>query len=240
MTQFFYSWVLHIRFLLLLSFSAVLFSCQGQAQNTDISIEEFQSRIGKENVQILDVRTLEEYNSGHIAGAFLADWTKPSVFAERIKSLDKNKPVYTYCLSGGRSRAAAAQLKELGFTKVYNLSGGIVAWSRAAMPLEGVQKTRQMTKEEYTALIPPGQTVLVDIGAVWCPPCRQMEPVVKELVQANGSKFKLVQIDGGVQEALSKELNAGSFPTFIIYKGGKEVWRKEGIVAKEELLKQLL
>jgi thioredoxin-like negative regulator of GroEL len=97
-----------------------------------------------------------------------------------------------------------------------------------------------MTMDEYRALIPANQAVLVDIGAVWCPPCKKMEPVIKELVQTQGSTFKLVNINGGVQEQLVKELGADAFPTFIIYKGGREVWRKQGIVSKEELIKQLL
>lgn len=231
---------LKLRCLSLALLATVLFSCQGGAQPADIPVDEFEAGIEKENVQVLDVRTQEEYNSGHIEGSFLADWTQREQFNERIKSLDKNKPVYAYCLSGGRSRAAAAQLREAGFKEVYNLEGGIVAWKRAAKPVEGVARGKQMTMEEYRAQIPADGTVLVDVGAVWCPPCKKMEPVVKELVQSNGSAFKLVAIDGGVQENLAKELGADAFPTFIIYKGGKEVWRKQGIVSREELLKQLL
>lgn len=238
--------VFDMKFLLLFLLVAVQYGCQGQSQKshqpqaTNISVEEFRAGIAKGNIQILDVRTRDEYNSGHIAGSFLADWTRPDEFSERIKSLDINKPVYTYCLSGARSQAAAAQLRAAGFKEVYNLAGGVVAWSRALMPLEGVQRTPQITKEEFMARIPADQTVLVDIGAVWCPPCKKMEPVVKDLVQSNGDAFTLVQIDGGVQEVLAQQLGVHSFPTFLIYKKGKEVWRKEGIIAKEELLKQLL
>lgn len=219
--------------------TAILISCQGKAQETDLPAEAFAKGISKNNIQILDVRTQEEYNSGHIKNSLLADWTKRTQFEERIKSLDKSKPVYTYCLSGGRSSAAAARLREEGFKEVYNLQGGIKAWKEASKPVEGVEKVRQVTLKEYLAALPAGQTVLVDIGAVWCPPCKKMEPVLSELVQSNGSKFKLVKIDGGAQENLVKELKVASFPTFIIYKSDKEVWRKEGLVSKEELLNQL-
>lgn len=234
------SFSLKVRCLSLVLLATVLFSCQGGAQPADIPVDEFHAGIEKDNVQVLDVRTQGEYNSGHIEGSFLADWTQREQFNERIKALNKNKPVYAYCLSGGRSRAAAAQLRKAGFKEVYNLEGGIVAWKRAAKPVQGVARGKQMTMTEYLALIPADQTVLVDVGAVWCPPCKKMEPVVKELVQSNGSSFKLVNIDGGVQEQLAKELGADAFPTFIIYKGGKEVWRKQGIVSKEEFLKHLL
>jgi rhodanese-related sulfurtransferase len=224
-----------ILFLLVLVFA----NFQTIAQKTDISSEEFEKGIVSADIQILDVRTQGEYNSGHIKNSFLADWTQRNVFEERIKYLDKNKPVYVYCLVGGRSSAAAAHLQEAGFKKIYNLVGGIKAWKDASKPVEDVTKVKQLSAKEYMAMIPADKTVLVDIGAVWCPPCKKMEPVISDLLQSDGAKFKLLQIDGGAQEDLAKELKAVSFPTFIIYKAGKEVWRKEGVVSKEELLQQL-
>ena len=217
----------------------ISFCCRSEAQNTNLSIEQFEQGIAKPGVQVLDVRSLHEYNSGHIKNSLLADWTKSQEFTERIKSLDKNKPVYTYCLSGSRSHAATVWLKENGFKEVYNLQPGILGWRRAKLPFESLAKVDQVTMEEFSRLINGNQPVLVDIGAVWCPPCKKMQPIIKELVETNGTKFRLVEVDGGVQELLVKELNANSFPTFIIYKNGKEVWRKEGLVTKEELLMNL-
>ncbi len=217
----------------------ISFCCQSSAQHSNLSIEQFEQGFAKPGVQVLDVRSLHEYNSGHIKNSLLADWTKPEEFTERIKSLDKNKPVYTYCLSGSRSHAATTWLIQNGFKEVYNLQPGIIGWRRANLPLESLEKVEQMTKEEFNRLIHGNQPVLVDIGAVWCPPCKKMAPIINELVESNGTKFRLVQVDGGVQELLVKELNANSFPTFIIYKDGKEVWRKEGLVSKTELLKNL-
>jgi phage shock protein E len=49
-------------------------------------------------------------------------------FLSQMSVLDTDKPVYLYCKSGGRSGKAAIQLKEAGFTKVYDLEGGITAW----------------------------------------------------------------------------------------------------------------
>jgi rhodanese-related sulfurtransferase len=224
-----------ILFLLVLFFANI----ETIAQKTDLTSEEFEKGIANKDIQILDVRTQEEYNSGHIKNAFLSDWTQRDVFEERIKYLDKSKPVYVYCLVGGRSSAAANRLSDAGFKQVYNLVGGIKAWKEASKPVENVTKVKQLSTKEYMAMIPADQTALVNIGAVWCPPCKKMEPVINDLVQSNGAKFKLLRIDGGAQESLAKELKAVSFPTFIIYKAGKEVWRKEGMVSKEELLQQL-
>ncbi len=233
----------HLKLLLkifpVLLIATISFCCRSEAQNTNLSIEQFEQGIAKPGVQVLDVRSLHEYNSGHIKNSLLADWTNPQEFTERIKSLDKNIPVYTYCLSGSRSHAATVLLKENGFKEVYNLQPGIMGWRRAKLPLESLAKVDQVTMEEFNRLINGNQPVLVDIGAVWCPPCKKMQPIINELVETNGTKFRLVEVDGGVQELLVKELNANSFPTFIIYKDGKEVWRKEGLVSKTELLKNL-
>lgn len=224
-------------FALLLTSS--LIACTMHAQKQDISVTEFEKGIARKDIQILDVRTQAEYNSGHLKNAFLADWTQPEVFKERVKSLDKNKPVYTYCLSGGRSSAAAASLREQGFREVYNLRGGMMAWTGAQKPVEAIVKGKAITMEEYLSKIPPDKTVLVDIGAVWCPPCKKMEPVIQEIVKEKGTHITLINIDGGVQEKLAADLHATAFPTFIVYKKGKEVWRHTGIVSKEILLQKL-
>lgn len=212
-------------------------ACNQPAIN--ISVQDFAKGISQNNIQLLDVRTQNEYNSGHLKNAFLADWINKQAFTERIQYLDKNKPVYTYCLSGGRSKAAAQWLQQQGFKEVHNLEGGIMAWKNENEPVEGVQQVPQMTADQFTKSLPPDKTVLVDIGAEWCPPCKKMEPVVKDLQESHSDAFKLVTVDGGEQEVLARELNADSFPTFIIYKNGKETWRTQGVTTKEELLSHL-
>jgi rhodanese-related sulfurtransferase len=218
----------------------MLYACKSDSQGkTNLGVEEFEKGIQKDKIQVLDVRTQAEYNSGHLKNAFLADWTNQTVFQERVKYLDKNKPVYTYCLVGGRSAAAANWMKQNGFKEVYNLDGGINSWKRNEKPLEGVQLARQITMDEYLKSIPVDRTVLVDVGAPWCPPCKVMEPVIRELQDSNKGLFQLVNIDGGEQETLSKALGAESFPYFIVYKNGKETWRKQGVIESKELLAQL-
>jgi rhodanese-related sulfurtransferase len=222
---------------LLPSVMIILQAC-GQS-NINIPVEEFEKGISQDNAQVLDVRTQKEYNSGHLKNAFLADWMDRQTFQERVQYLDKNKPVYTYCLSGGRSQAAAEWLKEHGFKEVHNLDGGILAWRNDYKPVEGNQWTRQITAGEFVQTLPRDKTVLVDVGAAWCPPCKKMEPVLQDLQKGHPGTFKLVSVDGGEQEQLARELNADGFPTFIVYKEGKEVWRKQGVVSKEELLSQI-
>ncbi len=220
-------------------FSAAL-CCKGQADSSlKVEAVVFNKGMHQENVQLLDVRTAAEYKSGHIKNSLQADWNDKTQFSDRIQFVDKDKPVYIYCLAGGRSTAAADWMRKNGFTRVVELSGGINAWKKAEMPLEGMTDEKQMTVEEYLAAIPKDKTTLVDFGAAWCPPCIKMEPVLNELKQTKGLDFKFIKMDGGIQTTVMAALNIEPIPFFIIYKNGKEVWRKQGIVPKEELLAQL-
>jgi rhodanese-related sulfurtransferase len=225
------------KIIVFISFTAAFISCTSQAQQINLPVPEFEKAITQNSVQVLDVRTAAEYQSGHLRNALLADWTNGTEFRERIKSLDKSKPVYTYCLSGARSGAAAQWMNENGFT-AYNLKGGIVAWKSAGKPVEQVTPTKQMTMQDYLSQIPDDKTVLVDFGAVWCPPCKKMSPVLDSLVKTNGSQFILVKVDGSEQMQIAKELNIDEFPTFIIYKQGKETWRTQGIVEAKEFVEK--
>lgn len=80
-----------------------------------------------ENAVLLDVRTIEEFSEGHIAEALNIDVFSPN-FKEEIEKLDKNKAYYVVCRSGGRSSSAAGAMESLGFKKVSNLDGGMMAW----------------------------------------------------------------------------------------------------------------
>ena len=223
-------------FFLLICCTSLLTACSSNAQQTNLSVPEFEKAIAQKNIQIVDVRTPGEYQSGHLGDAFLADWNNPKEFLERAKALDKSKPVYTYCLSGARSHEATQWLRQNGFT-AYNLTGGISAWKRADKPVEQAAVVKQITMREYLAQITIDKTVLVDFGAVWCPPCKKMAPVLDSLVAMHGDKFVLVKIDGGGQTDICKELNVDGFPTFIFYKQGKEIWRKRGLTEMKEFVR---
>jgi len=216
----------------------LLISCKTSAQKTDLSVQEFEKGINQKSIQVLDVRTAGEYQSGHLDNAFLANWNNEQEFTDRVKSLDKLKPVYVYCLSGGRSSAATNWLNKNGFT-AYSLSGGINAWRKENKPLKEATPVKQISMEEYLASIPRDKTVLVDFSAIWCPPCKKMEPVLQTLEKEHGSEFTLLKIDGGSQTNLCKALHIDGFPTFIIYKEGKPVWQKEGLVEINEFIKEL-
>lgn len=88
----------------------------------------------KDGTIILDVRMPEEYAAGHIAGSRLIPL--PELPENLVKIPDKSKKIFVYCRSGGRSGRAVAFLRQLGYTDVYNVAGGIIAWMEKGYPLE--------------------------------------------------------------------------------------------------------
>ncbi|MFY0686999.1 MAG: rhodanese-like domain-containing protein [Cyclobacteriaceae bacterium] len=80
-----------------------------------------------QNAVIIDVRTAEEIQSGIIKGAMHIDVMGPE-FAQKINELSKDKTYLMVCRSGNRSGSACGFMMQNGFTNVYNLSGGMMAW----------------------------------------------------------------------------------------------------------------
>jgi rhodanese-related sulfurtransferase len=120
-----------------LLFSIVLVtmaSCQSDAQKVEVlAPKDFADIMSKTtDYQLVDVRTPNEYDMGHLEGAELINFMADS-FESEISKLDKNKPVLVYCAVGGRSGQAASKLKKLGFTQIYDLNGGMNAWNASNM-----------------------------------------------------------------------------------------------------------
>ncbi len=86
------------------------------------------------NLQLVDVRTPQEFKSGHLREALLIDMFS-SEFDERIETLNKNQPIAVYCAVGQRSYRVYEMLQEKGFKEVYHLEGGIQAWEIEGKPL---------------------------------------------------------------------------------------------------------
>jgi phage shock protein E len=96
----------------------------------DVDVKIFSDLVSQKKGQILDVRTPEEWESGTIEGATKMNFFDKD-FNQQLENLDKTKPIYVYCKSGGRSGKAVKQLEKMGFTTIYNLLGGITAWNHA-------------------------------------------------------------------------------------------------------------
>ena len=128
-----------------LTFSATTALAENNTQNnlatteniysTDVSVAEAIDLIKNKNAVIIDVRTPEEFAESHLpeANNFPVDTLSQNI--ETIKKLQRDKPLLVYCRSGKRSARAAEKLKNLGVNSLYNLKGGIKAWSDANNPL---------------------------------------------------------------------------------------------------------
>lgn len=116
----------------------VLSTFQSQAQSGFRSIDaaSFHRQLDAEHSAILlDVRTLDEYNEGHIPGSIHIDVLQ-SDFQVKVKQLDLSQPIYVYCHSGGRSARAASMIRNMDVIQIYNLQGGILAWKANSFPVE--------------------------------------------------------------------------------------------------------
>jgi len=108
----------------------LLLSMMACAQK-NISPQEFHDMITKNpNLQVVDVRTPQEFAAGHIKGAKNVDFRSPDFEKNIAKAVKKRKTVLVYCRSGKRSLNAMNLMVKNGFKDVYNMEGGILAWEK--------------------------------------------------------------------------------------------------------------
>jgi rhodanese-related sulfurtransferase len=99
-----------------------------KTQYTDVSIQQAKEMIDRGDVFILDVRTQEEYDTGHIKNSTLIP---VQVLDKRLNELPRDKKILVYCKAGGRSAQASEILVNNGFKEIYNMKGGITDWTNA-------------------------------------------------------------------------------------------------------------
>ena len=120
-----------MRNFLLIALLATGLSACAQSGGSNLDISQVSQMISdNENIILIDVRTPDEFQEGHIDGAKLINFYDAN-FQEEVKKLDATKKYVVYCRSGGRSSKSVSAMKKLGFKDVYNMSGGILAWQRA-------------------------------------------------------------------------------------------------------------
>lgn len=127
---------------IVLTLSGAFSACSEQKPVTVVqvvSVEEAEDMMHDDSngrhLVVLDVRTEEEFQSGHIPGAVNIDY-KSEDFKDKVSGLDKGKTYITYCRSGRRSALSSEIMNDIGFEKVYTIEGGIQAWSQYGFPVE--------------------------------------------------------------------------------------------------------
>lgn len=116
-----------LRTILIIALSVVTIAAAGDVRN--VTPAQAQRMISQSHPIVLDVRTPGEYAEGHLRNAILLDWQNP-LFRSIVATYSQKKTYIVYCRSGRRSNDAAALMQSMGFTKVYNMSGGIDRWKR--------------------------------------------------------------------------------------------------------------
>ena len=111
-----------------LLFSLFVFSQENTQVYEVLSYDDFKNQISNDNVLLFDVRTMDEFNSGHLKGSINIDFYEEKLFDKFFKKVNKSKPIYIYCRSGNRSKKSSEKLKNLGFVKVFDLEGGYKNW----------------------------------------------------------------------------------------------------------------
>jgi len=162
----------------LLTLFTIILICacsNGQVKNNDhslLSADDFNKQIKRMPAAIIiDVRTPEEYERGHIDHAVNINWNSPD-FGKQISSIDTSATIFVYCLSGGRSADASFFMHSKGFKNIYELDGGISAWRKSELPVtsESATKDPGMTQSQFESLLLTDTLVLVDFYTRWCAP----------------------------------------------------------------------
>jgi thioredoxin len=229
-----------IKLLIYILFGIFLVNCQGKPSASIQTIEAnaFASQLESTNSpQLIDVRTHEEFQEGHIDKAINIDWYDPT-FAAQVSHLDKSKPVFVYCKAGGRSEQAAEKLVELGFTQIYNLNGGMMKWN-AAQNTQANGKIVGISSDAYNHLIQSHSKVLIDFNAKWCGPCQKMKPFMTALESSMKDEVTIVPLDADENSSQAEQLNIEGLPTLLLYENGKEIWRHVGYISEADLKKKL-
>lgn len=222
--------------------ATLLFATLSFAQGgKNLECNDFYTAIkNNKRIQLVDVRTPGEFNAGHLDQAENIDFLDRK-FSEEIKSLDKNKPTYVYCKSGNRSGRAMNAMLNAGFTKVYNLNGGYMAWEAAKLPTSNSKSADDthptgLNMDDFKTLVAKDKNVLVDFTATWCGPCRVLKPRIAELAE-NNPDLKVIYVDIDKNKQLANALNIRSIPLVHVYKNGKLANQSLGLISSARLRK---
>jgi thioredoxin 1 len=216
---------------LLFIISVLVLSCN-ENNKVELQPKDFNQKVSNGNVQLLDVRTPEEFSQGHIANAVNID-IQSEHFDANARNLYSDLPVYVYCRSGSRSSDAAERLRKLGFKEVYELKGGILDWEKSGLPL--VTSKPEVPKPDFKTAIQGEKLVLVDFNAVWCGPCRVIKPYVDRIDRERKDEVIVYSIDTDNEPDLAMEYGVTQLPTIMLFKKGAIVEKTIGSMDESKL-----
>ena len=228
-----------LAFILLTSFTTI-FAQASKNNPALIKVDSFAARINREvKPQIIDVRTPEEFKTNHINRAVAVN-LKEADYLDKLKQFDKAKPVFIYAIQNFRPDVLAKELHEVGYTKVYELKGGIAAWIGKGYPYYSSRQSN-ISKTDYNKIINDNKIVLVEIGTKYCSLCLRAKRIVDSLQNDGNVSYKTLELELYNNPQLVAGLNeVSAVPTLLLYKAGKITWKRTGLdFNKEDIERQI-
>lgn len=208
-----------------------------QTKVSNLSPKECLLLLTNKKVKLIDVRTKNEFNKENIEGSVNINLYS-SDFKTKILELPKSSKIILYCATGYRSYKAGQFLVQNGYTKVYNMSKGIMGWrNNQFATISGKKSQDKISYATYSKLLKSPRSVFIDFYAPWCPPCRKMLPIVNKLKKEYKNKIDIVTINTEENKNLSKRLNIKGVPYLMLVKNGKTVFTSSKAMTEKEIRK---
>lgn len=226
-------------FLLYLGVDSISAQTKTISQDPESFFKELKSII---NPQLIDIRAESAFQVAHIKKAIHVDWSRTDLEEHLLKGFNKEIAIFLYCQTGKVSEGAALFLEELGFEKIYILTGGFEKWIIKSKPYVSNSKEMKplafLSIENFNNKIKENTFVLVDFYADWCGPCKMLDPIL-EKIDLEITKVSLLKIDADKNGSITEHFEIDEIPTLILFKNGKQIWRNTGLISEKEIIEKI-
>jgi thioredoxin 1 len=221
-------------------FILFLFAIQTKAQDIQrLDSETFAFALRQDpNVQLVDLRSQDAFDEGHIKNAVSAPYENDNFENLAQKLIDKTRTLFLYCQTGTEGRNASIFLKDLGFKEVYFLDGGFTQWTASSKPYVSSGRNNHpivtFTVDDLNRAVASSRKLFLFLEAPMCKPCKAMESMIQKNTGTHNG-IKLLKLDISKEIAIAEYFNAKETPTFIYFKNGRQLWKYSGEIFEKDL-----
>lgn len=210
-------------------------ACQNQNGNSLLELNDFKAKVGESNAQVIDVRSEDEYKRAHIPNAI--NVASNDAYNNVPNSFYPDLPTYIYGLTEMDATMAAQKLHALNFKDLYILKGGFGEWKGAGLPVETPKEKKIYENDTipFEVARNGSKLVVADFNAVWCKPCKMLEPYIHRLRDNRSDEVIVYSIDTDKRKDLMEEYQAYSIPLVLFMKNNKILYRSEGYMEETAL-----